>query len=133
MSNELYHYGVKGMKWGVRRARKKQAKYADRADRMSKAAESASRGYSKTAKELRNTSDKEFAKQFDDEEYLSYLGGARKARLSEIKYYEMRASDSAEAGKAWAAARNEIMNTPIERLKRNKDYLEIIARHLQDD
>lgn len=25
--NELYHYGVKGMKWGVRRASKKYEKY----------------------------------------------------------------------------------------------------------
>ena len=26
MENELYHHGVKGMKWGVRRDRKKQEK-----------------------------------------------------------------------------------------------------------
>ena len=27
-TNELYHYGVKGMRWGVRRARKQNEKIA---------------------------------------------------------------------------------------------------------
>lgn len=132
-ADELMHYGVKGMKWGVRRALKKQAKYADRAERMSKAHKSASRVYSETANKLRNTSDKEYAKQFDDKEYLRSLGGARKARLSEIQYNEIKAGNSARAGKAWAAAHDEIMNTPIDRIKRNRDYREIINRHLLND
>lgn len=28
MNDELYHYGVKGMKWGVRRTRKKASNYS---------------------------------------------------------------------------------------------------------
>ena len=39
MQNELYHYGVKGMKWGVRRVQKKYANKAQRqADSMNYAA-----------------------------------------------------------------------------------------------
>ena len=30
MNSELYHYGVKGMKWGVRRKRRKAAKARER-------------------------------------------------------------------------------------------------------
>lgn len=33
-SAELTHYGVKGMKWGVRKARKAQAKFAGKAERQ---------------------------------------------------------------------------------------------------
>lgn len=35
-NNELYHYGVKGMRWGVRRARKAQAKYSAKASQQVK-------------------------------------------------------------------------------------------------
>lgn len=32
--NELYHYGVKGMKWGVRRAKKAGTKYSRKAQKQ---------------------------------------------------------------------------------------------------
>lgn len=118
------------MKWGVRRAEKKRAKYVSKANRMAKAHRSNAKFYSKEAERLRLTSDKNYAKQFDDKELLDLYGGAHKARTKEIKAYELKASNSASYGKQWDAARKEIMNTPIDKLKKNRDYQEIINRHL---
>lgn len=36
MKNELMHYGVKGMKWGVRRTKKAIKKYTKKADKQIK-------------------------------------------------------------------------------------------------
>ena len=129
-NTELFHYGVKGMKWGVRRAEKRRKKYLDRAERMAKSHESTSKTYSSVAKKLSRRSDSDYAKDFDDKEYLDSLGGPRKARLAEISYYEKKSQDSAGYARQWMAAHDEIANTPIENLKRNSDYSRIINRYL---
>lgn len=129
----LMHYGVKGMKWGVRRAEKRRSKYANKAIQKAKRHQANSKWYSETAKRYRRMSDTDYASMFDDDELLKLSGGAHTARLSEIKANELRASDSASAAKQWLAVHDEIMNTPIDKLKKKMDYKEIINRHLNDD
>lgn len=132
-NTELFHYGVKGMKWGVRRAEKRRKKYLNKTERMAKGYESTSKTYSSVAKKLSRRSDSDYATDFDDKDYLDSLGGPRKARLAEISYYEKKSSDYAGYAKQWMAAHDEIANTPIENLRKNSDYNRIINRYLNQD
>ena len=54
MNNELYHHGVPGMKWGVRRAEKRQARLERRHSRMSEDARQTSEIKRKKVKEMSN-------------------------------------------------------------------------------
>lgn len=74
---ELYHYGVKGMKWGVRRA----AKYADKA-----------RNARESAKEWKEIGDYKSSK-------LRAAGKNKKADRVEAKYKEYARQDRADAAK----------------------------------
>ena len=129
-NTELFHYGVKGMKWGVRRAEKRRRKYLDKTERMAESHKSISKSYSSVAKKLSRRSDVDYAEEFDDKDYLDSLGGPRKARLAEISYYEKKSKDYQQYAKGWMAAHDEIANTPIEQLKKDSDYKRIVNRYL---
>lgn len=54
MNTELYHYGVKGMKWGVRKRRKIINAAAEKASMWGKAANKGAKDYETFAKNVKN-------------------------------------------------------------------------------
>jgi hypothetical protein len=93
-SDELKHYGVKGMKWGVRRAARTKSKYSNQAQKQI----DANRKVAKLA-ETRIRSGR----------------GDNNRRLTdaEIKSYKKEFDIHTKAAKQWISARDDIMNMDV--------------------
>lgn len=104
---ELVHYGVLGMKWGVRRARRKEAKqrYRDRTDKAFKEYERTIANIEKPYKRGQNLSDKDLARQEAAER--KYSNAAAKAKSDYKKEKVDRSGDAKIANRLYSKQSKE--------------------------
>lgn len=130
--NELYHHGVKGMKWGVRRyqnkdgtltaagkrrnqkAENKRYELANNAKRMSRSFSRASEDAKKNLDRTKKIPAKEFKKYYDDYELLEMIGGVEGAKKLSIRELEDAVSRYGEYAQSWMKTHDDIMNAPVE-------------------
>ena len=113
-----------------RKATKRRDKYLDYTRIMANNHKYGAKGYAKNIAYVKSMSDSDYAKRYDDKDYLELLGGVKKAKEMEIKEYQEREKNSISAAKSWMAANQAIMNAPAGTLKTNKDYRKLINEHL---
>ena len=131
-NTELFHYGVKGMRWGIRRyqrkdgtltaagkrrnqkAENKRSELANDAKRKSQYFLRASEDAKKNLERVKKTPAKEFKKYYDDDDLLALIGGAEGAKKTAIRELEDDASRYREYAQSWMKTHDDIMNAPIE-------------------
>lgn len=108
MNNEIYHYGIKGMKWGIRRYQNKdgsyttlglkryQDKYANKAQRQAQ-------------KNINNANALKETLKSGEYAGLKLNSSDRKAAKQEM-------DRSIEAAKAWLKTRDDILNMKVDDL-----------------
>ena len=138
-SNELYHHGVKGQRWGVRKTKEISTNIHRRsmglpgnkdeairntgmnpAKRIATAAVGAhARSQGLSTKPLQEKSPYSVRAQIKD----------AKGRQRYLKSTEDQVKLFKDAAKAWTDAHDEIMNAPLGKYTKYKDYQEVVRRH----
>lgn len=120
---ELCHYGVKGMKWGVRRAQRKLNKAARTADKQAKRHRNLANNYKRIFKDL----------QRGDYKKLGYPSVERAKR--DIPLTAKMIRSETKLAKHWTKTRNEIMKMSVNDVSEAKRFIEIGKQYtaLMDD
>ena len=139
MDEELYHYGVKGQKWGVRRSpaqlghktgTKKKKKSGTLAKAGKKVAESAKKAYSdhRERKRVKKLMKKKPSKMTDEElnEYINRMNLERAAKQARQSVKQI-SPDHVSAGKRFATSLGRDVIAPAAK-NVGRQYLEKVLR-----
>lgn len=130
MKNELYHHGVKGMRWGHRKEREysgHRSSYHTNKTRLTPVQQSAKR-----QKDWNNSL--EFWRQNSESRGNESRKAAEELRkrnhYNRAKKADKEADDWFTDAKTWADAQKEVMNTPVEECRGDNYYVSIAKKHV---
>lgn len=118
--SDISHYGVKGMKWGVRKAEKRRYKYVSLAKHRLKLNKSAKATYEKEIERYKKATERDLRKEVDDPELFDQFGGVEGYRKALIEDNVMSRKISEAAIKAGELEVKFYKDLPVSTLKSRK-------------